>query len=244
MPADLLIRYPARGSMSRVRVAHGGLDRLGAFTRDTTGVRRVALVSDARVAALYASRALRSLRRAGIHAELVTVPPGERSKAPRTLVRLWDLLSGLELDRGDGVVAMGGGMIGDLAGFAAATWMRGIPWVCVPTSLLAQVDSSVGGKTAVDLSAGKNLVGAFHQPAGVLADPEVLRTLPDRQLRAGLAELVKTGMAVDAALFAWAERNVDRLLDRDAEALREGVSRSIRAKASVVRGDEREREGG
>ena len=227
-----------------MRIACGGLDRLGAFTRLTTGARRAALVSDANVAALYAPRALGALHRSGVRASLVTLPPGERTKSAARLLRLWELLSRLDLDRSAAVVALGGGVVGDLAGFAAATWLRGIPWVCVPTSLLAQVDSSVGGKTGVNLKGGKNLLGVFHQPAGVLADPETLATLPPRQLRAGLAEVVKTGMAVDARLFAWTERHTARLLAADPVTLREAVVRSIRAKARVVRADEREREGG
>ncbi|TMQ49485.1 MAG: 3-dehydroquinate synthase [Candidatus Eisenbacteria bacterium] len=198
------------------------------------------VVSDSTVAALHGPLALRSLRRSGVAAELVTVPHGERSKSLRHLERLWAIFAELGLDRGGAVVALGGGVVGDLAGFAAATWLRGVPWVCVPTTVLAQVDSSIGGKTAVDLPHGKNLVGAFHQPAGVLVDPAILGTLPDRQLRAGLAEAVKTGMAVDGPLFLWLERHVERLLAGSPEALGEAVTRSLRAKARVVRADERE----
>jgi 3-dehydroquinate synthase len=227
-----------------VRIASGALKQLGSFTRLAVGPRRVALVSDRRVASIYSERALRSLRRAGIQCALVTLAPGERSKTTAALERLWLEFAALELDRDDAVVALGGGVIGDLAGFAAATWLRGIAWICVPTSLLAQVDSSVGGKTAIDLAQGKNLVGAFHQPAGILVDPTTLATLSPRQFRAGLAELVKTGMAVDAGLFEWVEANHGRLLRRDPAALRAAVSRSLRAKARVVRSDEREREGG
>jgi 3-dehydroquinate synthetase len=142
------------------------------------------------------------------------------------------------------VVALGGGVIGDLAGFAAATYLRGVPWVGVPTSLLAQVDSSVGGKTGIDLGAGKNLAGAFHQPAGVLVDPRVLATLPARHRRAGLAEVVKMGMAVDAGLFRFCERHVGALAAGEPAALAEAVRRAIRAKARVVLADERERDGG
>jgi 3-dehydroquinate synthetase len=141
-------------------------------------------------------------------------------------------------------VALGGGVTGDLAGFLAATYLRGVPWVCVPTSLLAQVDSSVGGKTAVDLAAGKNLAGAFHQPAGVLVDPALLTTLAARHRRAGLAEVVKLGMATDPVLFRWLERSAARLADGEPRALATAVVRSIRAKARVVLADEREREGG
>src|SRR5262249_19370122 len=131
-------------------------------------------------------------------------------------------------------------VVGDLAGFAAATWLRGVPWVSVPTTLLAQVDSGVGGKTAVDLPAGKNLVGAFHQPAGGLIDAGMLGTLPARQVRAGLAEVVKMGMAVDASLFRWCERNRAALARGDRAALAGAAERAVRAKARVVQRDERE----
>ncbi|OGF16998.1 MAG: 3-dehydroquinate synthase [Candidatus Eisenbacteria bacterium RBG_16_71_46] len=244
MTADLKLRFPARAAASRIRIAPGGLDRLGAFTAGVTGARRAALVSDTRVAGLYGARALRSLRRAGLDAELVTVPPGERSKSVAALERLWRRFGAIGLGRRDCVVALGGGVIGDLAGFAAACWLRGVPWVCAPTSLLAQVDSSVGGKTAVDLAAGKNLVGAFHQPAGVLVDPDTLATLSPRHRRAGLAEVVKMGMAVDARLFRWAERHAAALAAGHPGALAAGVTRAIAAKARIVRGDEHEREGG
>lgn len=242
--ADLLLRYPAVCARSRVRIARGGLDGLGPFARAVTGARRFVVVSDARVARLYGARALRSLRGAGCAADLVRVPPGERSKSPWRLARLWERCAALGLDRHDAVVALGGGVAGDLAGFLAATYLRGVPWVAVPTSLLAQVDSSVGGKTAVDLRAGKNLAGAFHQPAGVLVDPDVLRTLPVRHRRAGLAELVKLGMATDERLFGWLEQHADALAAGEPQALAGAVARSIRAKARVVLADEREREGG
>jgi 3-dehydroquinate synthase len=242
--ADLDLRFRGHPSRSRVHIRRGALARLGALTRSTTGARRVALIADATVAALYARDASRSLRRAGIASDLITVPPGERSKHPDRLARVWDALARHELGRRDAVVALGGGVVGDLAGLAAATWLRGVPWVCAPTSLLAQVDSSIGGKTAVDLATGKNLVGAFHQPALVVIDPDVLATLPRRHLRAGLAEVVKLGMAVDAPLFAWAERHVQGLAEADPAALAGAIVRAVRAKARVVRGDEREREGG
>jgi 3-dehydroquinate synthase len=212
--------------------------------RKVTGARTVVLVSDARVARLYGARALRSLRGAGCRADLATFPPGERSKSPRRLAWLWERCAALGLDRGGVVVALGGGVTGDLAGFLAATYLRGVPWVGVPTSLLAQVDSSVGGKTGVDLAVGKNLAGAFHQPAGVLVDPDLLRTLPVRHRRAGLAEAVKLGMAADERLFGWLERHAAPLAAGEPEALAGAVARSIRAKARVVLADEREREGG
>jgi 3-dehydroquinate synthase len=240
----LTLRYPGATALSRVRIERGSLARLGSFTRQVTRAGRVALVSDAKVAALYADAALASLRRAGLGADLVRVPAGERSKSLARLNVLWDRLASLGLTRHDAVVALGGGVVGDLAGFAAATFLRGIPWICVPTTVLAQVDSSVGGKTAVNLAAGKNLVGSFHQPAGVLVDPETLGTLPARQRSAGLAEVVKSGMAVDAALFRWTEAHAAALASGAPRVLADAVARAVRVKARVVMADEREREGG
>ncbi len=174
----------------------------------------------------------------------ILIEDGEQAKAWATLDHVVDAMLAARCGRDSVVVALGGGVVGDLAGFAAATWLRGVPWVGVPTSLLAQVDSSVGGKTAIDLPEGKNLAGAFHQPAGVLVDPETLATLPARHVRAGLAEVIKTGFAVDAPLFAWCERHADALAAGEPVALAGAVARAIRVKARVVLADEREREGG
>ena len=244
MSGDLVLEFAPVRARSRVRIARGALERLGAFVRETTGARQAVLVTDARVAALHGGAAERSLRRDGIAVSTVRVPRGEGAKRAPVLARLWDAFAASGLERGGGVVALGGGVVGDLAGFAAATWLRGVPWVAVPTTVLAQVDASIGGKTAIDLAAGKNLVGAFHQPAGVLVDPATLDTLPPRQRRSGLAEVVKTGFAVDRALWDWLELRLDAL-DRGEPAVLAGtVERSIRAKARVVLADERERPGG
>jgi 3-dehydroquinate synthase len=242
--ADLKLDYPGTRAISRVRIAPGSLAHLGAFTRTLTGAARVALVTDSRVGPLWGAAASRSLRAAGLAVTTLAVPAGERSKRAEVLVRLWRRLAAAGIGRGDAIVALGGGVVGDLAGFAAATWLRGVPWIGVPTSLLAQVDSSIGGKTGVDLPDGKNLVGAFHQPAGVLVDPRVLATLPARHVRAGLAEVIKMGFAVDAPLFAWCERHADALAAADPGALAGAVARAIRVKARVVQADEHEREGG
>lgn len=244
MSRDLLLDYPGAVTRSRVRIGAGVLRDLGAFAASTTGARRVALVTDTRVGKFYATAALRSLRSAGLAPVLVTVPAGERSKSAAELARVWQAFAAAKLARGDGVVALGGGVVGDLAGFAAATWLRGVPWVCVPTTLLAQVDSSIGGKTGIDLLAGKNLAGAFHQPAGVLVDPDLLATLPVRHVRAGLAEVIKKGFAVHAPLFIWVERHLEELAAGDPDAIAGAVERAIRVKAAVVRADEHEREGG
>ncbi len=244
MSDDLVLKFPPQRVTCAIRIRRGGLAALGAWMRTVAGARRVALVTDNRVDGLHGDRARQSLARAGIALETVIVPRGERAKRPRELARLWDAFAAMRLERGDCVVALGGGAVGDLAGFAAATWMRGVAWVAVPSTVVAQVDSSVGGKTGVDLSAGKNLAGAFHHPLAVLVDPDLLQTLPPREYRAGMAEVVKTGFAVDAALFRSLEYHAEALAAREPGALEQAVRAAIRAKALVVRRDEREREGG
>jgi 3-dehydroquinate synthase len=244
VPLDRRVRFPDPPATSRFVIRRGSLDALGALARDTTRAERAAVVTDPRVGRLYGARALASLRRAGLRAEIVVVPRGERAKSTGVLAGLWDAFARLGLGRRDAVVALGGGVALDLAGFAAATWLRGVPWVGVPSSLLAQVDASVGGKTAIDLSQGKNLAGAFHHPALVVIDPDLLITLPFRHVRAGLAEIVKMGMAVDADLFRWLERHADALAAADPAQLERAVARAVAAKLAIVRRDPREREGG
>jgi 3-dehydroquinate synthase len=202
--------------------------------------KRCAVFTDETVAKLHAEPALESLRRAGFEPVLVTVPPGEKSKSVRMVERCYDELAGHRLERKSFIVALGGGVVGDLAGFVAATYLRGLPFVQIPTTLLAQVDSSVGGKVGVNLRAGKNLVGAFHQPRLVLCDLSTLATLPDREFRAGLAEVIKYGVIYDAPLFRRIERNLDRILAREMKWLAELVARSCEIKAEVVSQDEME----
>jgi 3-dehydroquinate synthase len=201
---------------------------------------RAAVVADETVAALHGKALLDSLEAAGVEASLITIPPGEASKSFAGLESLLDQLLALGLDRGDLITAFGGGVVGDLAGFAAAIYKRGIDFVQIPTTLLAQVDSSVGGKTAIDTPHGKNLVGAFHQPRLVLADLGVLATLPDREMRCGYAEIIKYGMLGDAGFFAWLEAVGARVLARDPDALAQAVGRSVEMKAEIVEEDERE----
>ena len=201
---------------------------------------RLGVVTDATVADLHGPALLASLAAAGLEATMIRVPPGEGSKSFAELERVLDALLALNLDRGDAVVALGGGVVGDLAGFAAAVFKRGIDYVQVPTTLLAQVDSSVGGKTAIDTSRGKNLVGAFHQPRLVLADTDTLATLPDREVRAGYAEVLKHGLLGDRAYFDRLEREGAAVLARDPAALAWAVGRSVEIKAAVVARDERE----
>ena len=202
---------------------------------------RLVVVSDTNVWAAQGERLRLGL--GSIWAEPVLVPPGEASKSWAVLAELVDRLLALGVERGDHIVAFGGGMIGDLAGFAAAILKRGCGYVQVPTSLLAQVDSSVGGKTAINSGAGKNMVGAFHQPAAVLIDLDTLETLPERELKAGYAEAVKYGLIGDAAFFAWCEENGGALIAGDRQARLHAVETSVRAKAAIVAQDERETAG-
>ena len=198
------------------------------------------IVSDATVDPLYGDRVEAALRAAGGRTARVTVPSGESSKSHEQLVRIYDAALEAGLDRGACLAALGGGVVGDLAGYAAATFLRGVRYVQIPTTLLAMVDSSVGGKTAVNLPRGKNLVGAFHQPVGVVADLATLDTLPGREYRSGLAEVVKTGIIRDAALLDRIEREAGALAEREPAALAAAVARCCEIKAEVVGADERE----
>lgn len=201
---------------------------------------QAAVVTDETVAALHGPALLAALEAAGMKARLLSVPAGEASKSFAVLEHVIDRLLACGLDRGDLVVALGGGVVGDLAGFAAAVFMRGVDFVQVPTTLLAQVDSSVGGKTAIDTPRGKNLVGAFHQPRLVLADIDVLATLPARQLRSGWAEVLKHGLICDPAYFDWLAGEGAKGAQGDPAALEQAVSRSVQIKAEVVGEDEKE----
>jgi 3-dehydroquinate synthase len=223
-----------------VRIGPGLIDQAGALIAPFVKRRRVAVVSDATVFALHGARLTASLEAAGLTAPAVIVPPGEQTKSFEGLADLSDRLLALELDRGDLIVALGGGVVGDLAGFAAAIYKRGIDFVQFPTTLLAQVDSSVGGKTAIDTPRGKNLIGAFHQPRLVLADLDVLSTLSDREMRAGYAEVVKYGLLGDFEFFQWLEANGAAVLAREPQALAHAVARSVEMKAEIVIEDEKE----
>ena len=223
-------RYP-------IRIGAGLLDAPDAWRGAFRGSQAV-IVTDQHVAPLYLDRLRASL--SSLTHETVVLPVGETAKTLDNVARVLETLAALGASRDSAVVALGGGMIGDLAGFAAACWMRGIDFVQVPTTLLAMVDSSVGGKTGVNLAAGKNLVGAFHQPRAVIIDTATLATLPPREYAAGLAEVVKYGAIGDADFFAWLEANADALNARDADALAIAIAASCRHKAGVVARDERE----
>ncbi len=205
---------------------------------DLPTARRVLVVHDSGIPSDYHRQVLAVL--ADRQVESFRIAAGESSKNLDSYAGIMQALAGMNAGRDALIVALGGGVVGDLAGFAAATWMRGIGFVQVPTTLLAMVDSSVGGKTGINLAQGKNLVGAFHQPVAVLADTDTLRTLPDRELRAGLAEVVKYGAIGDAGFFAWLETHVEALLARDPAALTPAIATSVRHKAAIVARDERE----
>lgn len=226
-----------------IAIATGDVGGLAAFARTALPKSRLALVvADTNTAALGTAidAALGSV---GFRTSLAVVPAGEQSKSPRELASLYDALYDLAADRRTPVVAVGGGVVGDLAGYAAATYNRGLPLLMVPTTLLAMVDSSVGGKTGINHPGGKNLIGAFHQPAGVWIDTTHLSTLPEREFRSGLAEVVKYGMILDAAFVGFLESNARSILERDPGVLVQIIARSCRLKADVVEKDEREETG-
>ena len=201
------------------------------------------IVTDENVRSPHADVVLNALQDRGLQGQLASVAAGEKSKSMATLSGLYDRLADQSANRRTVVVAVGGGVVGDLAGFLAATWARGLPFIQVPTTLLAMVDSSVGGKTGINHPKGKNLIGAFHQPQGVIADTATLSTLPDREYRSGLAEVIKYGVIQDLEFFHWLEENVDGLVQRDPVVLSRVVARSCELKADVVREDEFETTG-
>ena len=220
-----------------IHIGSGLLDR-GELYRPYLGGGSVAIVTNEVVAPLYLSRLEKAL--AGARVTHIVVPDGEPAKSWPTLERVFDALLEARCGRDTLLVALGGGVVGDLAGFAAAVYQRGMPFVQVPTTLLAQVDSSVGGKTAINHARGKNMIGAFHQPLAVVSDVATLDTLPERELRAGLAEVIKHGLALDAAFVQWLEAHMDKLLARERESLSYAVKRCCELKARIVAADERE----
>ncbi len=238
MSQDIAVGLGARAY--EVKVGNGLLDRAGALIAPFTRRGRTAVVSDETVWALHGERLTAALRAGGLDALPIVVAPGEQTKSFEGLADLSDRLLALELDRGDVVTAFGGGVVGDLTGFAAAIYKRGVDFVQIPTTLLAQVDSSVGGKTAIDTPRGKNLIGAFHQPRLVLADLAVLATLPPREMRAGYAEVIKYGLLGDLGFFEWLEAEGAAVLAREPAALSRAVARSVEMKAEIVAEDERE----
>ncbi|HJS85470.1 MAG TPA: 3-dehydroquinate synthase [Acetobacteraceae bacterium] len=237
-PHRLAVTLPS--ARYEVVIGDGLLSRAGALLSPVLPQRRAVVVTDAVVARLHLPALLAGLAETGIATSHIVVPAGESSKTIETWARVVNELLAVRVERGTTVIALGGGMVGDLAGFAAAATLRGLPFVQVPTTLLAQVDSSVGGKTGVNTPHGKNLAGAFHQPRAVLADTATLATLPVRELRAGYAEIAKAGLIGDAAFFAWCEAHGASVVRGDRAAQAEAVLRACAFKAGVVGDDERE----
>ncbi len=223
-----------------IKIGDGLLNRLGPECARLKLGPRCAIITDTNVGRQYAQPAYNSLLRAGFEPSLIVVPAGETAKSLKVVQSCYDRLAAHRLERKSFLVALGGGVVGDLAGFVAATYLRGIPFVQVPTTLLAQVDSSVGGKVGVNLKAGKNLVGAFHQPRLVLCDLNTLGTLPMSEYRAGLAEVIKYGIIYDSTLFTRLERDLPKLLRREPKILTTIVARCCQIKAEVVGQDETE----
>lgn len=201
---------------------------------------RVAIVTNTTVAPLYLEQLQQTLRRIAVDSVAVILPDGEEYKNSETLNLIYDGLLTHRCERSTPLVALGGGVVGDMTGYAAATYLRGVPFIQIPTTLLAQVDSSVGGKTGINHPLGKNMIGAFYQPQLVLADTATLNTLPDNELAAGLAEVIKYGLIRDLPFLEWLEQNMDKLLARDTAALQYAIARSCQNKAEVVAADERE----
>ena len=222
-----------------IHIGTGLLPRAGELLQPSRG-RRMVIVTNAVVAAHHLAPLKRSLIERGMHVDVVLLPDGEAHKNAATLHDLLTRLLELRAERSTTLIALGGGVVGDIAGFAAAIYQRGIPFVQVPTTLLAQVDSSVGGKTGINHPLGKNMIGAFWQPRAVLIDTACLATLPERELRAGIAEVVKHGAIRDAEFFAWLEASMQDLLAKDAAALAHAIQRSCAIKAGIVAADERE----
>lgn len=222
-----------------IHIGRGLLDRADLILPHLK-TRRVAIVTNDVVGPLYLARLSTTLASAGVGVTTISLPDGEAHKDWPTLNRIFDTLLAERCERSTTLIALGGGVVGDMGGFAAACYQRGMPFIQIPTTLLAQVDSSVGGKTAINHPLGKNMIGAFYQPKLVLADIDTLSTLPDRELSAGLAEVIKYGLIRDAAFLAWLEQNLERLVARDPEALAYAIERSCGNKAEVVAADETE----
>jgi len=223
-----------------IRIRPGSLAQLGAAISEDLEVDRVAVVTTPRVAAAHFATFERGMKDAGVAVTCFEVPDGERAKTLRSAARLYDQCLDAGVDRTSVVVGFGGGAVCDLTGFVASTWLRGVPLVQVPTTLLAQIDASVGGKTAVNHPRGKNLIGSFYQPRLVWIDPDVLHTLPRREYRCGLAELIKAGVLWDADFFSWLELNAGGLVALDPDALSHAIRRAVEIEAEIVSLVERE----
>lgn len=219
------------------------IDEAGVIAKDFNLGKKILVVNDTRIYPLYGKRVEESLKEANFEVEFAQVPPGERYKSLAQAGKLYNLCLDFKLERNSSLLALGGGVVGDLTGFVAATYLRGVNFLLIPTTLLAQVDASVGGKVAVNLSRGKNLIGSFYQPRFVLIDPEVLSTLPPRRIREGLAEVIKSALIKDKNFFSYLEKNLDKIISLDFSSLRFAIEQSLKIKARVVEEDEREEKG-
>lgn len=235
-----IVGVPVPDAPYEVVIGPGILEDTGKLVRLVSKARKIAVISDSNVSNLFGITVETKLIEAGYDVHPMTVPAGESSKSWSTAGELLEALAEVGLDRNDLVISLGGGVVGDLAGFVAATYLRGVAFIQIPTTLLAQVDSSVGGKTGVDLRAGKNLAGAFKQPLLVIADTAALRLLPDQEWASGLAEIAKSAAIDGEEFLGWVEQNAEALRNRDETAVIEAVSRSVRFKSGVVSADETE----
>ena len=224
----------------QIHVGRGLLEHAELLKEHFSG-KRAAIITNTTVAPLYLDQLDKVLQKLGINSVHVILPDGEEYKNNDTLNIIYDALLKHRCERGTPLIALGGGVIGDMTGYAAATYLRGVPFIQIPTTLLAQVDSSVGGKTGINHPLGKNMIGAFYQPKLVLADTSTLSTLPDNELSAGIAEVIKYGLIRDLPFLEWLEQNIEKLLARDTDALQYAITRSCQNKAEVVAADEREK---
>ncbi len=233
------LQFQGEATGYEVVIRRGGVEALGEIIEDLTG-KRVVVLADAHVYSLYGSSISASLEASGFRVIHSTFDASESSKSLETVQRFYDFLISNRIERNTPILALGGGIAGDVVGFVAASYLRGLPFIQIPTTLLAMVDASVGGKVGVNLPQGKNLVGAFHQPRAVVIDPLVLNTLSEREFRAGLSECIKHAVITDADLFDWTENHVSRILARDPSTLEELISRNVAIKAKIVMADEKE----
>lgn len=223
-----------------IHIGGGCLKTIGEELRSLAVANRYCIIADKTVADLYGNSVMESLKNAGIAYDCITFPPGEESKNLEQFSQLQRIIAQKKFDRKDGIIALGGGVTGDLAGYVAACYMRGIPFIQIPTTLLSQVDSSVGGKTGVDIPEGKNLVGAFYQPKAVFIDPDVLQSLDREEIRGGFAEVIKYGIIWDDYFFKYLENTREKLLNLDGRCIEDVISRCCKIKAEVVAADEKE----
>lgn len=242
--AHISLTQGTPAARTEVWIESGSLDRIGGLLAGLKGPKTSGvLITDSNVGPLHGERVLQSLRDAGLAFELATIRPGEESKSLPVVQTLYEIFSKHSLSRDSIVVALGGGVVGDVAGFAAGTWMRGIRWVICPTTLAAAVDSAIGGKTGVNFGGVKNLIGVFLPPSAVVVDPDCLKTLPDRELRAGLAECVKHALLTSAAEVGWLEANVAAIGAGESGVMAELIERNLRIKGRIVEADPREQTG-